>query len=79
MAGIITLAAGEECEGNAFESVCQPVCLSMRVIQKQLHRYTIFFTQEVLSPWLGPLTKMIRIGFHIWTQEFTKGIFTIAR
>ena len=53
----ITLAPGEECEGNAFGHVCLSLCRSMSVQTRNSKTIApinlIFFTQEVWSPWLG--------------------------
>ena len=58
---LTTLAPGEESEGNAFRSVCLSVrmCISKTVAPIDL----IFFTQEVLYPWLG-LSSMIALSIE---------------
>ena len=35
VAWVITLALGEECEGNAFGSVCLSVCMSVRMFNSK--------------------------------------------
>ena len=46
----ITLAPGEECEGNAFGSVCMSIWTRN---SKTIAPIYMIFTQEV-SPWLSP-------------------------
>ena len=33
---LVTLARGEECEGNAFGSVCLDVCMSVRTSNSEI-------------------------------------------
>ena len=57
---LITLVPGEEYQGNA--SVCLSVCLSESKTQKTLALINlIFFTKEVLYPWLGPPLRRYRL------------------
>ena len=83
---LITIASGEECEGNAFGLfVCLAVCLwvcvcvSVRTNNSKAIApiYLIFCTRSII-PMARSSSKMIRIILvHIWTQEFVKGLFTI--
>ena len=56
----VTLAPGEECEGNAFGSVCLSVCPRAKL--KTALLMDLIFTQEVVSQWLGPPLRRSESG-----------------
>ena len=71
---IVTLAPRKECEGNAFRYVC----ISVRVRNsKHVAPIEFIFYTRSISTVAWSSSKMIRIG--IWTQEFIRGLFIIAR
>ena len=60
----VTHAPGEECEDKAFGSVCLSVYLSVHTRNsKTISRIeSIFFTQDVLYPWLRPPARSSGLG-----------------
>ena len=55
----ITLAPGEECEGNAFGSVCLSVCLSVRT--RKSRTISPIFLHKKYVPMARSFSKMVRI------------------
>ena len=73
---LVTLAPGEECEGNAFGSVSLSVCMSVRARNSKTIApiNLIFFTQEVLYPWLSPPLRRSGSGSGSGLKKVFKGI-----
>ena len=65
----VTLAPGEEFEGNAFGSVCLSFCMPAWARNSKTNAPIdlIFYTSNII-PMDRSSSKMVRI--RIWTQEF---------